>query len=188
MRGLPLQQAQPAPPLSPEAQELLAQLHDIHEPAPVGWWPPAPGWWLLALLLLACLAGIYLWLRARRRQRLHNRYRAEGVRLLQSVDTGNRMAPQQINELLKRVAVTTYGRGACGNLTGRAWLDFLQGSAPCECPDAAQRVLLDHLYRADTLDKAGNEAFRDYAILWVQQHRERQPELLSQATAEAAGV
>ncbi len=30
-------------------------LRDIHLPGSIGWWPPAPGWWLLAGLLLAAL-------------------------------------------------------------------------------------------------------------------------------------
>ncbi|SDZ78922.1 DUF4381 domain-containing protein [Microbulbifer marinus] len=188
MNATVLKQAQAAPPPSPEAQKLLEQLRDIHEPAPISWWPPAPGWWLLALLLLACAAGVYLWLRHKRQQRLHNRYRVEAVELLRSVDAGARMAPQEINEILKRVAVTTYGRTACGNLTGRPWLDFLQDSAEIECPDAVKKVVLQHIYRADNTDKAGNEAFRNYAIEWVQRHRQSRPAIAQAETAEAGSV
>lgn len=52
--------------------EALAQLRDIHLPAQAGWWPPAPGWWLLfaASLLLAWL--LWRWLQPRlQRWRLH---------------------------------------------------------------------------------------------------------------------
>jgi len=42
-------------------------LHDIHLPAPIGWWPPAPGWWILAGLLL--LIPIFIWGLSRFRQR-----------------------------------------------------------------------------------------------------------------------
>ena len=35
----------------------LTQLHDIHIPADIGWWPLAVGWYLLAL-------GIFLFLGA----------------------------------------------------------------------------------------------------------------------------
>lgn len=167
------QQAQPTPQPSPEAQELLAQLRDIHEPAPISWWPPAPGWWLLAVLLLVCIAAVALWLSHRRLKQRRNRYRVEAVRLLELVDTETEEAPQEINEILKRVAVTTYGRPACGNLTGEAWLNFLNQSAPDECPQAAQQVLLEHLYRKGDTDIAGNEALRDYALLWVRKHEVR---------------
>lgn len=30
----------------------LAQLKDIHLPTPIGWWPLAPGWYILMGLIL----------------------------------------------------------------------------------------------------------------------------------------
>jgi len=30
----------------------LVNLKDIHLPPPVSFWPPAPGWWILALLMI----------------------------------------------------------------------------------------------------------------------------------------
>lgn len=159
----------PLPHLSPEAQELLAQLRDIREPAPVSWWPPAPGWWLLALLLLACCIAAYLWLRRRRRRHQENRYRMEAVKLLRDIDTNQAKAAQEINEILKRAAVKHYGRSACGSLTGLRWLNFLEKTADIDCPPQVRSVLLENLYR-NSSDASGNKAFRNYAINWVQRH------------------
>ncbi|MEP6880575.1 MAG: DUF4381 domain-containing protein, partial [Dokdonella sp.] len=33
------------------------ELRDIHLPADPSWWPPAPGWWILAAILL----GVTIW-------------------------------------------------------------------------------------------------------------------------------
>ena len=33
----------------------LAQLRDIHLPEPVSWWPPALGWWLVAMTVMTLL-------------------------------------------------------------------------------------------------------------------------------------
>ena len=57
----------------------LAQLRDIHLPDPISGWPPGPGWWLLALLLLTVLAVLGTWLWRRRRE---NAWRREATETL----------------------------------------------------------------------------------------------------------
>lgn len=39
------------------------QLRDIRGLDAVSWWPPAPGWWIGALLLLLTLIGLFLLIR-----------------------------------------------------------------------------------------------------------------------------
>ncbi|RLA40856.1 MAG: hypothetical protein DRR06_16870 [Gammaproteobacteria bacterium] len=53
---------------SPPNQDPLAQLRDIQLPEAVGWWPPAPGWWVLALVLILSTAFAIRYLVARRRR------------------------------------------------------------------------------------------------------------------------
>ena len=43
-------------------------LRDIHLPEPVGWWPPAIGWWLLPVCVLGLIV-LLIWL-IRRRMRI----------------------------------------------------------------------------------------------------------------------
>ena len=37
-------------------------LRDIHLPAPLGWWPLAPGWWIVGALVFALLIAGLIWL------------------------------------------------------------------------------------------------------------------------------
>ncbi|WP_445357335.1 DUF4381 domain-containing protein [Microbulbifer sp. ANSA002] len=182
-----LRKQQQLQPPSPEAQELLAQLYDIQEPAPVSWWPPAPGWWLLALLIMLSLLGIALWIRYQRKQTERNRYKVKAVNLLNTVDISRPEATGEINEILKRVAVTTYGRTRCGNLTGTAWLSFLEQSASLKCPDEARTALLEQLYRGISKQES-SQAFQQYAIQWVLQHQLSMQEPEKQVSEEHAGV
>lgn len=57
--------------------ELLGNLRDIHEPLPPPFWPPAPGWWILAFLILVLIAvATYLaWRRYRAIERARMPYR-----------------------------------------------------------------------------------------------------------------
>jgi len=105
----------------------LAQLRDIHLPAPIGWWPPAPGWWLLALVVLAIVA---VTTRSLLRYIRRNRYRKVALSELQRlkaelVGCSPRETLERLAMLLRRVAIQTCGRKAVAPLVGQAWLQFL---------------------------------------------------------------
>lgn len=104
----------------------LSQLRDIHLPAPVSWWPPAPGWWLLAAVALLAALGLY----ARHRLRRRNRWRRLALSELARLRQGHESQPPaallgELSVLLRRVAVSRFPRDEVAALSGDAWLAFL---------------------------------------------------------------
>ena len=89
----------------------LQQLRDIHLPEPVGWWPPAPGWWILAALVIGLL--LFLLVQWRKRQQL-SKYRREALQILAELQAehqlqgNNREYLQELLRLLRRVVKTAY--------------------------------------------------------------------------------
>ena len=104
--------------MSPE--ELLNQLKGIHEPAAIGTWPPAPGWWILSissLLLIALI--IYMW----RRHINNNRWKKEAIKSLNNIDTDNSL--HAINTLIKKIAIYKVNDSSITSLSGEPWARFL---------------------------------------------------------------
>lgn len=106
----------------------LDQLHDIVVPAPVPWWPPAPGWyWVIGFavagLFVVLIRGFIRW--------QHNRYRREALAELTRLepDLGNvdqrAVGLLSLSELLKRTALTAFPREDVASLTGPEWFAFL---------------------------------------------------------------
>jgi hypothetical protein len=103
-------------------------LRDLHLPEAVGWWPPAPGWWLLFAVLLAVTAyGLVRAWRAYRRNAARRVALAELARLQQAwqadrdvIALGARLSP-----LLRRVMLAYAPRPEIAGLTGDAWLEWL---------------------------------------------------------------
>jgi len=109
-------------------QDPLAGLRDIHLPEPLGFWPPAPGWWVLALLGLALLAGLAYWLhRYLRRARFRRRVQQT---LPPRPETSSSAYLGELNALLKRVARHHYGAASVDALSGEQWIDFLMRTDP----------------------------------------------------------
>lgn len=102
--------------------------HDIIEPAPIGWWPLAPGWWLLTALTLLALAlgGRWWWRRhqalAPLRQALRE-HQQIACQWQQQHDAHATTAA--LSALLKRVARHCYPDESVASLTGASWQDFL---------------------------------------------------------------
>jgi hypothetical protein len=97
-------------------------LRDIHLPAEIGWWPLAPGWWLLLGLLI--LSGLLLLLVLRLRQR--RRLRRLALRQLDELSplSGTELATA-LSRLLRQVAICHFPRHESAGLSGRSWLEFL---------------------------------------------------------------
>lgn len=142
-------------------------LRDLHLPDPVGWWPPAPGWWVLAAIALAAVAWVVRrWLkdRARARARRHalselNRYVEDYSRHGNAVTLG-----ADISELVRRTMLAYAPRGEVAGLTGEAWLAWLDRDL--ERPvfrEGEGRPLIEWPYRDPTadIDRAEVTAFID---------------------------
>jgi len=135
----------PATPSGMKVPEL--PLRDIHLPAEIGYWPLAPGWWLLLGLLILLGLGTLTLIRYRQRRCLRRR----ALRQLESLQTltGRELATA-LSRLLRQAALTHFPRHQVAGLTGAAWLEFLDRPFP-ERPfsSGVGAVLSDAPYRPD---------------------------------------
>jgi hypothetical protein len=105
------------------ARELV--LRDIHDAPPPGFWPPAPGWWLLALLaLLAVIWAAFSRYRHWRRRRAALEALEKARRTFATSPDPARLAAD-LSVLLRRVALARFAPRHVAGLTGREWLAFL---------------------------------------------------------------
>lgn len=109
--------------------DLLQQLRDIHVPADPLWWPPAPGWWLLAAaILLGCILAVRFAYRTYRRRRPIKRTRRLYQALHARLRAGEIPAETYVhesNELLKRLLIHGLGIQAARPASDTAWLRML---------------------------------------------------------------
>jgi len=114
-------------------EENALPLRDLHLPEAIGWWPLAPGWWVM--LVLAAAGFAYLAWRfyrawrfnAPRRYALRElaRYEAEYLEHRNPVALG-----KQVSELLRRGMLAYAPRDEVAGLTGEQWLTWLDNGMP----------------------------------------------------------
>ncbi|MGR5065441.1 DUF4381 domain-containing protein [Photobacterium sp. DNB22_13_2] len=95
-------------------------LADIHLPELPGLWPLAWGWWVAILLTVIALTYLILAILKRRRQNLARREALHRLATLKSPTDFN-----QLNLLLRQVAMSYHSRAKVAGLTGQSWLSFL---------------------------------------------------------------
>lgn len=131
---------------------LLDQLKDIHPPAEISWWPPAPGWWVLAILVLGALAFSIYRLGKWRKQTAWRRAalnHLDTLRLNESRLDNARMIVE-VNSLLKRCLASRFAADNFLSQTGSEWSETLNAHAQSKtlnasdistlCEDAYQRT------------------------------------------------
>jgi hypothetical protein len=111
------------PPQGPE-------LRDIHVPQ-VPWWPLAPGWWVLLVLVVALLMlAAWAWhCRARRRRYIdHVLAELHAARARHDADGDNAAFAASAHQLVRRVARARDAHSV--TLTAEAWRAALAAMAP----------------------------------------------------------
>lgn len=148
----------------------LDQLKDIHLPDPIGWWPLAPGWYALLLLLLV-LMGIFA-LRIYKRYK-HALAKKKALILLSfyqqdyAKESNISQSSAHISELLRRVALVYYPREQVASLQGEAWLQFLNATSKGVDFNSIRHMLLDAPFKHHpTMDLT---PLFDQARLWIKQ-------------------
>ncbi|TDG11932.1 DUF4381 domain-containing protein [Seongchinamella unica] len=149
----------------------LAQLHPLREPAAIGWWPPAPGWWLLLALVIVGLAAV-AWGGLRRYRR--NAYRRRGLAQLAQIrsrwlaDNNHLRCLSEANALLKAVALRAYPVRDVAGISGRDWQDFLDQTM---AGNAGFELRLLQAQYLGEVDGQGLDEHLHQCASWIKRHR-----------------
>jgi hypothetical protein len=155
--------------------ERLAELAPLRTPPPVGWWPPAPLWWVLAALVLLALALLAQTARRRRRARA---YRREALRQLKALyaaweQSGDDLAYlRAASRLLKATALRAVPRADVAGLHGVSWAAWLARTAPTA--PAPATAWAEALY-ADSAQQGTVDirALQQFFCHWIRCHDQR---------------
>ncbi|AAZ37884.1 hypothetical protein AAY86_14370 [Pseudomonas amygdali pv. tabaci str. ATCC 11528] len=160
----------------------LDQLEPLIAPEAVGFWPLAPGWWLLLLLIPA--AGWGLWrlrvLLPVKARKVRSEQPLDPVRLAALAELASLPKPydgapagawlQQINGLLKRLCRNHYPHSQSHTLNGRKWLAFLDN----RCPAAGLTrwmILVEGAYKPECkLDDKAITGLTQAVDTWIRKH------------------
>lgn len=149
----------------------LAQLHPLREPAAVGWWPPAPGWWLLFALVLAALAAL-AWLALRYYRRRAYRRQAlvalAQIRRQWQADRDHRRCLSEANALLKAVALRAFPRRDVAGASGEEWQACLNQAVAAG--EGFELDMLQAQYLPE-VDDSGLEQHLERCARWIRRHR-----------------
>jgi len=125
----------------------LSGLRDIHLPIKPSWWPPAPGWWLVAgavLLLCLMILACYLYWATRPKQ-----YATRELKRIYRATQNPVILAREISVLLKRIALLNYPRSQVAALTEEKWVDFLVDKTGQTFSDAQLTLIASSTYMPD---------------------------------------
>ena len=152
------------------SQDPLAKLHPLREPELIGWWPLAPGWWLLVVLALLCVAALTYFMVRRYRAKAYRRRALTQLQQLhqayQADDDASRYIGQ-INALLKSVALISYPHREVAACNGEEWRVFLNSSM--NGTEQFQATFVTAAYQRDCPDMDMAQVHR-VAQTWIKRH------------------
>lgn len=144
----------------------LDQLKDIHLPDTVSNWPPAYGWWLLILVTLTSIVVTVVMVRRFKRIR---RAQKQALTILNTIQATQSDWPQQLNGVLKRLAIRYFPNHDVAAMHSSQWSGFLISRLPAKKQNAFEAAITpmqEMLYR-NSPDNAHFVACLQQTKLWI---------------------
>jgi hypothetical protein len=157
--------------MNSDPSQLLDQLHDIHAAGSPLWWPPAIGWWVLALVALFLIAVAT---RILKRKLAARKRRHEWLCALDAI--GQELDPQRdaqqylasLNRLFRAVALKAFPGTGCARLQGEEWVKFIGSLLPENTDDSSLLALARGPY--EPVPHFDARALAEHARTWVRLH------------------
>ena len=143
----------------------LNRLHDLAPPPEVGWWPLAPGWYVLSAFALLVLFYVV--------HRTWRNWQAGAYRRAALHELGTLEDATAIAELLRRTALAVAPRSVIAKSTGPDWITWLSAQCPDAMPTTVSAQLTQGIYSQPS-DGASIQPLREYASRWITGHRTTQ--------------
>ena len=129
----------------------LQNLRDIHLPSHISFWPPAPGWFLIAFIILALAASslfIYYSYKKKNARKTQALLQLHALERRWQTCKNPKLIIEELSTLLRRAALAKYPRQNVAGLHGNLWLAFLDQSGETnEFREGAGRQLISAPYR-----------------------------------------
>jgi hypothetical protein len=145
----------------------LQDLKDIRTPMAIEIWPPAYGWWLLAILVVIGICLSTIWLVKARKVTLAKR---QALKSLQQIDGSTLNCMSQLNQLLKRVAITYFPNQNLAEMHSAQWTDFLVKTLPNnKAKDVSESFesMQQSLYQLHTSESAEFPRYSKSVETWI---------------------
>lgn len=155
---------QPADSTDQLAKEL--NLGSLLEPASVPFTFETIGWPILAMLIALSILIAAFW---QIRKYRHNRYRREALAELHQISAHQKNLCQ-IFVVLKRTAIVAFTRETVGNLSGKAWLQFLEESGQNIEMLVFEKEIENLIYKDISPEKDVREKLLSNSEKWIRTH------------------
>ena len=104
--------------------ELITQLHNIHSPPIISLWPPAIGWWIIALSIIL-ISTLYYYKYYYITHKIRRAALKKFKQLQQLHYQNKNQLVIDLSILLRRVALAKFPQHQVAKLNGNTWLQFL---------------------------------------------------------------
>ena len=163
----------------PDDPASLERLHDVVLPAPVPWWPLAPGWYVIgSVLMLAVGLAAWRWWHHWRSQAYRRAALAELRDWESERSGGDPLAGDdlaQLAALLRRTAMAVLPRDQVAGLPEADWIKLLQRARPGSRPDSWDWLAAAYRPGA-SLPPPRSDELRAEVRSWILHHRLEPPQ------------